>query len=231
MSIFRVPTRQLINVNVIALAMPILLVAILVGLFVSSAKIAYPKISSQISELDEAGGRLAALEEKLGILRQVKDKVLGAADTSLVALPGENAGVWKLSQIALLAEENEVTVNQRKVLAEAAAGNDLQSTKITFVVSGSLDKTIAFLKSLVESIPIVTLESVEVEGNRESIQTKVGLLVYRSELPTLLPAITAPIKNLSDKEEELLDALTKLSRPEFTSLEPSGPFERIDPFN
>lgn len=231
MEIFGISTKKLISPNIRILVMPILSLLVLIVVFPFSFGIAYPEIKSQMDGVKSSESKFVMLEEKLSLLRQVKNRVLGDADVSLLALPEKNPVLWTISQLNLAAENNSVVLFGKKAVGEVADTTDLYMVKLTLSLAGEFDDVISFLREIESYAPLTNIEKVSLKGSKEEISGQVEMVVYRAELPTMLPAITAPIKNYTSDEQNLLDELAKLKTPEFTRLFPSQPGDREDPFN
>lgn len=231
MEIFGLSTRKLISPNIRILVMPILSLLVLIIVFPFSFRIAYPEIKSQMDGVKSSKSKFIILEEKLSLLRQVKDKVLGDADVSLLALPEKNPVLWTISQLNLAAENTSVILSGKKAGRETGNKTNLRTVKLNFSLAGEFEDVISFLREIEFYAPLTNIEKVSLNGSKSQISAKVEMMIYRAELPTMLPAITAPIKNYTSDEQNLLDELAKLKTPEFTSLPPSDPGDREDPFN
>jgi hypothetical protein len=231
MKIFGKNVNKILFPNIRVLLVPILSLLILFVLIIMTVRFSYLKIIEQNTEIKELSQKIEVLDDKLEILRLIKNKILDDADMSLMALPSENPGLWKMAQISKLAEENNVEIS-RKELSNEKASKGLRSTILLIHYKGELSDVLKFLENTFNMVPLTQISSVNltVKGGKNATgDTEIEM--FRASLPEKLPKLTEPIKNLTDEQEELLDTLSLLKLPEFTSLEPDPPSLRVDPFN
>src|SRR4030067_783570 len=88
--------NSILNPNIRVMIIPSLSLIIIITLFIVVVKTSIPKISEQMNLVKNTDENVSKLKQKLDILREVKDKVLGYADTSLLAVPDENPILWKM---------------------------------------------------------------------------------------------------------------------------------------
>ncbi|MGD8744343.1 MAG: type 4a pilus biogenesis protein PilO [Candidatus Woesebacteria bacterium] len=221
---------QIISPNLRVMVLPVgSLLALVILLFVSFSLI-IPKITDQSDNLKDTQREITILEEKLDILRSVREDVLDSADTSLLAVPSENPSVWTLAQLVQAARENSIEVLSRQVKSGRTT-EGLSSSPVSMGVEGERDPLFDFFERVYEIAPLVIIENIEMKTDNQGTSVGVELLVYSAPLPKKLPAITTPVKNLTNQERELLSRLESLQPPQFTVLSPNTPIDRVDPFN
>ncbi|OGM11452.1 hypothetical protein A2Z22_00175 [Candidatus Woesebacteria bacterium RBG_16_34_12] len=224
--------NSILNPNIRVMIIPSLSLIIIITLFIVVVKTSIPKISEQMNLVKNTDENVSKLNQKLDILREVKDKVLGYADTSLLAVPDENPILWKMAQLKSITSENEMHLLSRSVDVKETQGGGINDVEVIIAASGSLAKAMDYIKAVQNSSPISNIESVSIKRISENdVEVHFTVKTFHSRLPTKLPKISEPIKNLTSKEQDLLEDLSKLKAPEFTMLEPNGPFDRLDPFN
>ena len=230
MELLKIKSTLSVNPNLRVVLLPVFSLILLVVLAFPVFKYGYSQITGQMERLNEKESEILKLENKLQILREVEDSVLGSMDTSLLAVPSVNPGIWKLFQIYSVSADSSVSLLKRSVGAETSKGNDIYGSTIGFSVQGDFEGVIEYLESLNKYVPLFTIESVGIKREKGSFLANVKIVVYRAPLPTVLPALTQPIKRLSNPEIEMLKKLAKMKPPEFTTVDPIEPSERRDPF-
>jgi len=231
MEAFNINSKKILGPDIRILFVPVVLLVGIFFLFTFSFKFILPRITTQTQKIKEVRGRMVLLEEKIEILREIRERLLYDTDVSLVAVPDTNPGLWKFSQIKGYAEENQVNIENSKVGGEIIDKRQITKVRYTVKVNGSLEDIFAYLNDLINSSPMVNFSSAKLTTSRGEVYVTFDMETYHWELPTKIPAITEPVKRLSNDEENVLSYLSKLKKPEFTVLEPSGPYDRKDPFN
>jgi hypothetical protein len=219
-----------INPNVKIIFLPAFTIFILILLIFPVFNYGYQQITTQYKTLDEKAQQIGRLEAKLDVLREVKDSVLENADTSLLAVPSVNPTLWKLYQIYKIAEEDNVTLSSRNAKAESGKSGNLLATEINFIASGNFDALIKFFEDINNNVPLSTLETINIKRDKGGFGADVSFRVYRASLPTELPALTQPIKNFTEDQQALLEKLAEMKPPDFTTVPPSDPSQRENPF-
>lgn len=230
MKLLKAKTTLSINPNLRVVLLPVFSLILLIVLFFPVFKYGYSQITEQMERLSEKESKILKLENKLQILREVEDSVLGSMDTSLLAVPSVNPSIWKLFQVYSVSVDNPAILLKRNVDPESSKGNDIYGSTIGFDVQGDFESVIEYLESLNKYVPLFTIENVAIKKEKGSFLANVRITVYRAPLPTELPALTQPIKRLSNSEIEMLEKLANMKPPEFTTVDPVEPSERKDPF-
>lgn len=222
---------RFVNPNVRALIGPGALSLILVSLFMFLFKNGYSQISRQVTQLRAEMKNEVTLEEKVTILVEVKS-ALGSANEVVIALPYKNPGLWALSQLKGAAAANAVAISEIGLVDEREFGESLTKMQIELEAEAAEPGSItAFLKAVEGLAPVTSLDSAAIQEKSGSVTSEIKLSVYWSELPSTLPPIASPVKELSESERELLDKLSTLTAPEFIDIGPSAPSIRENPFN
>jgi Tfp pilus assembly protein PilO len=230
MELLKIKSIMSVNPNLRVVLLPVFSLIMLVVLVFPVFRYGYGQIAGQMERLNEKESEILKLENKLQILREVKDSVLGSMDTSLLAVPSVNPGIWKLFQVYSISTDSSVSLLKRDVDAETSKGNNIYGSKISFVIQGDFEGIFEYLENLNKYVPLFTIENVAIKKEKGSFLANVNIMVYRVPLPTELPALTQPIKRLSNSEMEMLEKLEKMKPPEFTTVDPIEPSERKDPF-
>lgn len=222
---------SIINPNIKLVAYPGFAIAILTILLFLTISTGFSRIQTQTETLRAAESDVSVLATKVEILREISAGILGHTDTSIMAMPEKNSGLWTLWQIKSLAQTHEVEISSIGFGSQAGQSG-LGGVSITFDARGNINSIINYLKDVETLAPVMILDVVGLSSDGGEFIASTAVATHWASLPTKLPPLTQPITRLSQSEEDLLNRLGRLNRPEFTTLfpteEPSG---RDDPFN
>jgi len=101
---------------------------------------------------------------------------------------------------------------------------------LNFDLNGSLENIISFLKVIKNFAPIVNCEKLELNQSSGMYRASVTLRSYWAPYPTKIPAITQPLSDFTEDELDMVTRISKLTPPPFSTIYPSAPGERINPF-
>ena len=134
-----------------------------------------------------------------------------------------------VSQLKNLAAVSGVILTTIKIGAENTAGS-ISFADMTFDADGDFNSLIGFLNSLKSLAPLSSIDNADINQLGGFSSANVNLKVYFAAYPTQLPSLTEPVADLNPDEEQLLDTLSGLSLPTFTTLTPQEPLVRQNPF-
>jgi hypothetical protein len=79
--------------------------------------------------------------------------------------------------------------------------------------------------------PYTSYEFIDFEvSDKGYIESKVEFNVFWSEMPKTITSIRQPVDDLSSKEKEILNLVTRLKTPELSTIEAVSPYGRENPF-
>ena len=223
--------RIIFNPNMRILAFPVLVIVVSISLVIGLAKFGYPRITSLFSELRDAKKSEEMLEERLSILREFRGGAEQSSDITFIVLPDKNPGSWLLSQLKALTPGYALKIGSTEV-KKKGENEGIKSGQMDIQLESDNFTTVAnFLLELDDLAPINTIDEVEIESQQGVIGVKLVLNLFWSELPTQLPAISEPLKELSASDQETLRKVLSLKLPIFGRLEPEAPqTQRVNPF-
>lgn len=229
---FKNPFVRLLGPNVRLLLVPIAIIGIDVTLFAYLASTGYSRITKQLSEYRSAQGSEKVLSDKLEILRQVEAEISTGAESTVIALPNKNPGIFSISQLRLLSSENGFVIENLE-LANELRDQDVDKMDLKMdLVGQDLPSVVNFLTNIQALAPIMTISEVNIEVEKEGgWLTKMQVSIYWSSLPTTLPKIDERTQGLTQQEVQILTKVSNLKPPLFSVLEPSLPRSRSQPFN
>lgn len=210
--------------------MPLIYTFLAVLLFILAVKVGLDRINDQRQKVLEGRRIENTLVAKEALLREVEVDISGFVDSASSAVPEKNPALVMLSQLKNLALVNGLTLTTFKVASETQAAG-LGSVDVSFDIDGTLPATLSFLKSLSTIAPISTIEKVKVNTASQVASSNITIRVYFAEYPAKLPSLTEAVNNLTEEERKLLDMLSGLTQPVFTSLTPQPASGRVTPFN
>lgn len=204
------------------------------GLIIYVTNLSYTKITSANTRIKALETQNNTLQEKVDDLKSIDSTILGKSEDVVLALPEDDPALLSIYEIRKKIDENDLIMS--KVGNASVGGKEKESYKnggLDFAIDGDLDSILKFLLSTKEILPIVNIKSVTYQLSVRAgfgSESNITFLTYWSALPTEIPPINEPIKSLSSDEEDLLSEISKYEKPDISTLEPEGPYEREDPF-
>lgn len=230
MVILGISVERVLKPNIRIMTPPIFLAVVLVICSVIVFKNGLASIYSQLKKLEDVDKTLAILQEKVDVLREIQGIVLSQADISVVSLPNRNPSLIMLSQLRNLANQKEVVIVNKSSQTATSGLTELFSMQIKLNIEGQFTNLLSFANDIGKIAPLSTLEEVDIAKSAAGINSSISMSVYWGDFPTKIPAITEPIKTLTSTENDLLDQLANLTRPDLTDLQASEPSSRDNPF-
>lgn len=225
-------STRAISANTRVLALPTLLLILLVLLFVFVLKSGIEQVLVLKSRVARSREEEKILSQKLALLSKSQESSLSLADLSLLAVPPERPTLMVISLLKSFATEKGVTIKSIEATAESAPSEESMSqSDIKLKLEGNSGNLFEYLKVLKTMLPLNTLGEIKISQEAGIARADIELSAYFIPLPTILPAITTPMNELSAEEKDILAKISTYSQPTFTELAPSGPYERGDLFN
>ncbi|OGM09135.1 hypothetical protein A2159_01760 [Candidatus Woesebacteria bacterium RBG_13_34_9] len=223
-------TKNLLSPDIKIISIPIISIIVVIIISFLMIKPTYAKIQKSINDFKDSTTKEKILGDKLKSLKVVDTNILDKTDISFLALPNKNPSAWMLAQLKNGMIQGNITMKEVKLVSEK--DKDLNKVVVTFnIVIPELSSFVNFLNYLDKITPLTLIDSYIVSSEGEEIEVAMNMSIYYADLPSVLPPITEPFEGLSQKQEAVLDYVSKLNRPQFDTLEPVPPTERIIPFN
>ncbi len=213
-----------------AMLLSLVLLLTMVVLATIVFKVGIARIGTQRAELQKATKNETILAQKQQVLQTLENSILSYADTVIIAMPDKNPSLIALSQIKILAERNTVSLGNIKIGSRVKDKSGTFKTTILFEVEGTLFQVLDYLISTKSFAPLSVIDRVDIAQAGGVIRASVSMSVFWVPLPTKLPAISEPVRELSANETNLITELSSLEQPLFSQLLPAAPSARIDPF-
>ena len=194
-----------------------------------------PRITTLRKQLSDSRRAQTVLENKISILKEVRDSNLIQVDTVYVALPEKNPAPLVISHIKTISETHGITLRDldlsKPKVTETA--NGLNSAELEFDISSKdMTSLINFLLDIRNVSPIINMDEIEIGAEVEgTFASNVKTFVYWASLPETLPSLTEAIDTLTSEEQQLIGRVSNLKMPVFTKLDPQPPGIREVPFN
>ncbi len=217
---------QKIKVMLVPLALLLAMIAMAAVVF----KVGVNRISSQRSGLQNATKNETILSQKQQVLQTLESNILSYADAAIVAMPDKNPSLIALSQLKVLAERNTVILSNIEVGGKIKDKSGTSKTIVSFEIEGTLAGVLDYLISTKSFAPLSIIDRVEIAQAGGVIRASVDLAVYWVPLPTKLPPISEPVRELTASETNLITELSNLEQPLFIQVVPTDPSGRADPF-
>lgn len=221
-----------IQENVIVFLKSILPLFVVLILFVLVGQFGFGKISDLRDQIGAAEISQGVLTQKLDILRNIS--VSGATQSNLAtaALPDSNPLLSVMSQIKILSGSSGLSLTDLKAGSPSIDPSGLSSVTVSFNVAGSKDQIETFIKSIGSIAPLSVVEKVTiVQLDPSAAQGTINIKSFWAPFPTKVPAITQAISDLTPAEQQIMQSISNLKQPTFSSLQPaqggkSNPFSQ-----
>jgi len=230
MAILGVSFEHFLKPNLRILITPLLLAIIILFLGFFIIKNGMVRITTKLEELDNLESTVITLQEKVDILREIEGIILSHADTTVIAIPEKNSTLVMLTHLSSVANEKSVQIINKKTQSQQIGEEGLVSAKININITSDFNSILDYLMNLDDLAPLSTIDEVDTSKSGEVMSGNLALSVYWGDFPTRIPAITEPIKTLTAEEEDLINLLAKLKRPDFIDMAPTAPTNRENPF-
>jgi len=191
-------------------------------------------LSTQLADLRQAKIDETTLDEKLATLKSVEQSSLSGTDVSVKALPVENPAMFAISQVKDSAVLATSTVSAVKLKNETnnTISKDLSFASLeTTVIASDADSVVKVMQGIINAAPVTTIDEVKIEKKLDAMSANIKLGLYWAALPAEVSAVDEPINDLTADEKGLLDKLSKLKQPIYTTLVPQETTDRPNPFN
>ena len=212
----------------IVLLIPIAYLIILFTISYFVIKTGYSKIKSQRALIANAKKMEAVLLEKESSLKAISSEISQYVSPVSIALPDKNPALFLISQIKGLSDQSSTSMTDFKI-GGGSAGTE-PKIRLSYKLTGPYSNIISFFKASETIAPIVSLQKLEMSILNDIANVDVSMDSYWSEYPEKIPSLTDPISKLSSSNYEALDKVIGLTPPFFTSLSPTGPTLRQNPF-
>jgi hypothetical protein len=216
------------SVSTIMLLMPVAYFVVLLVVSYFVVKAGYAKIKSLRASIASAKKVESVLAEKESILKTVSANISYYVLPVSIALPEKNPALYLISQIRSLSEQNATDLQEFK-LGSAGQGQDSQ-LNLSLSLRGDYPNVISLLNGLETLAPILSLNKVEMSLSGSVVNADMVVGSYWSAYPDKLPSVTDPIQELTKTNNETLKKVVQLTPPFFTTLTPTEPYGRQNPF-
>lgn len=211
---------------------PVLSLLIALGLGVGGGIFIFSRSTPILAKTNDLNSQATILEQKLTSLQQLGQTSEIQSQLALVAYPPDNAIAAVISQIKLLAQNNQVSII---TLTAASAEDPITLTNYSNIelrASGEYPSLKAFVEQMSKSLPIINVEELRISASAlVGYELTASVRSYWSPLPQTLPNIAQALDNLTEDEVNLLNQLSEFTQPTFVNLEPQLPEGgRTDPF-
>ena len=227
---FEISGQKISKKDLKALGIPALAILIVLILFAFTYRGLSGKLSSEKAQLDKAKKVEDDLALKQQVLTQLQGEVLGLVGSTVLAVPEKNSALMMVSQIKSQASQRLLTISDVAIGSTLELTKGVQRIQLQFDVEGDVAQIMDFLNSLTITAPLSVLEKVNLANTGDTVRATVALSVYAAPLPSSLPSLTEPLKELSEDETNLLDTLGQLISPPFLEVTPQTPTTRTNPF-
>jgi len=225
----KLATFKVISPNLKRLGIPVLSLIGIVFCFLFAGKIGFNKITVQRKQIKDIGKTISILQKKKETLSVVSQTLSDNIQFFSLALPDTNPALSVIYQIKNQSSFSSLYVENIKGGSESK-GKTYSRVDLNFDLNGSLENIISFLKVIENFAPIVSCEKLELNQSSGMYRASVTLRSYWASYPTEIPAITQPLSDFTEEELNMITKISELTLPPFSTIYPSVPSERINPF-
>jgi len=210
---------------------PVLYLVVIFCLFLVVVKIGIGKVSAQKQQINEVKKRESVLLEKKQELEKAQDQIIPLFSPSVeTGLPRRNSTLVSLAQIKSLLSVFLLPIDGLSISIGNSAEGEMGQTIFRLSVIGDKKQIEAFLKEVESSSPLMTVSSVNLSEEGGMTTADIQIVSLWSSYEAKPPAPTDPLVKITDAEKEALVKLGNLKTPSFSSVSPSGPYSRTNPF-
>ncbi len=210
---------------------PLLYLMVIFCLFLVVVKIGIGKVSAQKQQINEAKQKESVLLEKKQELEKAQDQFIPLFSSSTEAgLPRRNSVLTSLAQIKGLLSDFFLPIDELSVTIGNSAEGEIGQTVFKLSVVGDQRQIEAFLKEVESSSPLMAVSSVDFSEEGEITTADIQIISFWSSYEAKPAVPTNPLVKITDAEKEALVKLGNLKAPSFSSVSPSGPYNRTNPF-
>lgn len=222
-----------LGANMKILVVPVLALLVLVVLFLVLLKSGYSRVASVLREIDAREEEIGTLNQRITVLRRFNQDLSNEADAAYFTLPDKNTTLVVLSQMKSASAEVGATISNVQMVGTRTAGQPVESSGLTWHGQmQDIDTILNLLNTIDERVPLTNMARISSERTGDGgFGSDFDLQLFWSPLPRQLPALTEPLQDLTQEEEELLRSLANRIKPDFLDLSPEPPQDRTDPFN
>ncbi|MFC1649729.1 hypothetical protein ACFL2C_03405 [Patescibacteria group bacterium] len=228
----RIEPPQKERKNFRPLYQPLVILAALLIVTIGISQFGYTLIGTQFSELTEAQELNDQLEAKVSILSDLGKRASVGSESLMIALPERNPALMFMSQINLLTEEENIALTDTEVSAQLFFADDISHAIVSSTVeSENLSDILNLTVDLSEYLPYNQTETLKIKWLQGIYLGEIDSKIYWSPKPTTIDSVSQSIQDLNSTEIEVLDEISSLEKPQFSSTEPKDELPRDDPFN
>ena len=213
-----ITTERSVNLspNLRILLVPVAGVIVLVMLSFFVMREMVNRISLTRLKVNRSLKDVKVLQQKQIFLQEVTDQTQVQSEAATLALPERNPALLAMAQLRNLAERHFVSLENVAAGGEEKSGGEVATVVISFDAIGRLDRVLDFLASIQKSAPLARLDNVKIaQQSQETSIVTANLKAFWAPFPQQIPAITEPVKQLTQEEEEVLSQLMQLMLPPF----------------
>lgn len=226
--------------NIKILGTPLLILISICLLFAVSAKIILDRVTDLQTQLSDNQKNENTLQTKLNSLQSQSSNPSVSIDSqaAVAALPDTSALLPAITQVQNGALSFGLALsNVRSSDITAASGSSVFLVQMEFNADGNYPGISSFIEKMADSTPINRFDSIKIVNQNAAGNTlyrlSATLLSYWAPLPTKLPNIEEPLKELTPDEQKIISQVSSLQQPVFVQIgSPSAaPSGRADPFS
>lgn len=217
-----------------ALMVPVLFLIGVVTVLVVGGSVVFGQIQEARDRIDALALEKEALNSKLNILRQYQSDVYSSTSDDIArAFPSDNPVVGVISIIRQKAQSAGVALtsfsSRPAIQKDSEKESKLAQAEVTVILNGNPSDIVNMLKGISDIAPVVRVKSVKSMKDSDSA-LEVTVTAFWATFPDKIPAVTAPVVDLTADEKEILTKLSALEKVEDVKIPPQPPSDRIDPF-
>lgn len=216
--------------NIQSAAYAILPLIGVIALFIFAVPFGISQISGVRDKISKASTVQNTLTQKLDLLTNISVSAVSETDALAIALPDSNPALVTLSQIKILASAGGLSTTGVKGGSEVKDKSGLLRVDITFDLRGSRDAIMSFLKGVENISPITVVTKLKLNESGGGSLANITVSSFWSPLPTKIPAVTDPERDLTADEKNTIAKVSALNPPIFTEVPASETSGRSDPF-
>lgn len=190
---------------------PSAFIVIFLMLFLVVGSFLYGQITSVLAKTNDVQAVADGLQSKLNSLQAVEPQITSLSNSASSALPPSNPTLAVLAQIRKNASETAIVIDQVTLESVQKLDENISSLNLSLEITGNYANIASFVKKMGESSPIVNIQEMKFDATAGEVHGTIVFNAYFSPFPATIPAVTAPVRELTDSERSIVDIISKFT--------------------
>lgn len=221
------PKSSLSKFSFVVFPLLYLFIISIVGIIV--VRTGLTKISGQRSVIKKTEAQVRALKEKVEVLGNASAYLPDYVSATFNALPSKNSALTLISQFKDLSDKNSSPISDFDI-GISGKGEGVNTVNFSYIVEVERNSSKNLIKESLLVSPIMVYNSFDIKANEGAFEIEADGSTYWAVFPEKIPSVTDRIVLMKEGDNELISSLMSLRVSPFGKIDPSGPYNRDNPF-